>query len=135
MSFGALYLGPAIADFMRAYPGLRIELTLNDRFIDPIEEGMDVTIRIAELADSSLIARKLAPARRALAAAPSYLAAFGEPCGPEDLAPDPKVSCTRLSCVIHRFRDNGGVIRHGDGCPSGDLHTAGGVFAKPHDGR
>jgi DNA-binding transcriptional LysR family regulator len=86
MSFGALYLGPAIAEFMRAYPGLRIELTLNDRFIDPIEEGMDVTIRVAELADSSLIARKLAPARRVLAAAPSYLAAHGEPREPEDLA-------------------------------------------------
>ncbi|HWJ18622.1 MAG TPA: LysR family transcriptional regulator, partial [Geobacterales bacterium] len=69
MSFGALYLGPAAADFMQDYPDLKIELTLNDRFIDPIEEGVDVTIRIASLADSSLIARKLAPARRVLAAA------------------------------------------------------------------
>ena len=49
MSFGALYLGSAIADFMVAYPDLRIELTLTDRFIDPIEEGVDVTIRIAAL--------------------------------------------------------------------------------------
>ncbi len=46
---------------MGQHPKLRIELTLTDRFIDPIEEGADVTIRIAELADSSLIARKLAP--------------------------------------------------------------------------
>ena len=79
MSFGALYLGPAIADFMTAYPELKIELTLNDRFIDPIEEGVDVTIRIAELADSSLIARKLAPARIVLVASRDYLAAHGEP--------------------------------------------------------
>lgn len=85
MSFGALYLGPAIAGFMAAYPDLKIELTLNDRFVDPIEEGVDVTIRIAQLADSSLIARKLAPARRVLAASPDYLARHGIPAGPEDL--------------------------------------------------
>ena len=51
MSFGATYLGPAIADFMSAYPELKIELVLNDRFVDPIEEGFDVTVRIAELED------------------------------------------------------------------------------------
>jgi DNA-binding transcriptional LysR family regulator len=85
MSFGALYLGPAIADFMAAYADLKVELTLNDRFIDPIEEGFDVTVRIATLADSSLIARKLAPARRVLVAAPEYLTRNGEPREPDDL--------------------------------------------------
>ena len=85
VSFGALYLGEAIAAFMGAYGELRIELTLNDRFIDPIEEGVDVTIRIGALADSSLIARKLAPARRVLAAAPGYLRRHGTPRSPEDL--------------------------------------------------
>jgi DNA-binding transcriptional LysR family regulator len=85
-SFGALYLGPAVADFMVAYPDLKIELTLTDRFIDPIEEGVDVTIRIAELADSSLFARKLAPARRVFVASPSYTASRGAPETPEDLA-------------------------------------------------
>ncbi|HKN28577.1 MAG TPA: substrate binding domain-containing protein [Roseiarcus sp.] len=85
-SFGALYLAPAVAEFMGAHPKLKIELTLTDRFIDPIEEGVDVTIRIAELADSSLIARKLAPARRVFVASPSYVANRGEPTGPEDLA-------------------------------------------------
>jgi DNA-binding transcriptional LysR family regulator len=86
MSFGALYLGAAIADFMTAYPDLKVELTLNDRFIDPIEEGVDVTVRIAVLEDSSLIARKLAPARRALVASPDYLARHGAPRVPDDLA-------------------------------------------------
>ncbi len=51
MSFGALYLGDAVADFMETYPELKVELVLNDRFIDPIEEGADVTIRIALLQD------------------------------------------------------------------------------------
>lgn len=86
MSFGMLYLGTATADFMAAYPGLNVEMTLNDRFIDPVEEGVDVTIRIAALSDSSLIARKLAPARRVLVASPAYLAAHGTPAAPEDLA-------------------------------------------------
>lgn len=85
MSFGALYLGDAVAAFMAAYPDLRVELTLSDRFIDPIEEGVDVTVRIAALQDSSLIARKFAPARIVLAAAPAYLAAHGTPERPEDL--------------------------------------------------
>src|SRR5688572_25048667 len=53
MSFGMLYLGDAIAAFMAAYPDLNVEMTLNDRFIDPVEEGVDVTIRIAAPADSS----------------------------------------------------------------------------------
>lgn len=86
MSFGIGYLGPAIGDFMKSYPDLKVELTLNDRFIDPLEEGVDVTIRIADLADSSLIARKLAPARMAIVAAPEYIAAYGEPASPEALA-------------------------------------------------
>jgi DNA-binding transcriptional LysR family regulator len=85
MSFGTLYLGPAIAEFMVAYPELRIELLLNDRFIDPVEEGVDVTVRIGALPDSSLIARRLAPARRVLAASPAYLKTHGTPRTPEEL--------------------------------------------------
>ena len=86
LSFGILYLGPAIAEFMSLYPDLKIELTLNDRFIDPLEEGVDVTVRIGVLADSSLVARKLAPARRVLVASPAYLEQAGAPAVPEDLA-------------------------------------------------
>lgn len=86
VSFGVRYLGPAIADFMALYPNLKIQLTLSDRFIDPIEEGFDVTIRIALLEDSSLIARKLASARRMLVASPQYLAEHGQPREPSDLA-------------------------------------------------
>jgi len=85
MSFGMLYLGDAIAAFMARYPDLKVEMMLTDRFIDPVEEGVDVTIRIAELADSSLIARKLAPARRVVVASPAYIAAHGAPRTPDDL--------------------------------------------------
>ena len=85
MSFGTLHVGRAVADFMAAYPDLKVELALNDRFIDPVEEGFDVTIRIADLKDSSLIARKLAPSRRVLVASPDYVRANGYPESPDDL--------------------------------------------------
>ena len=85
MTFGMLYLGSAVADFMVRYSDLTVELTLNDRFIDPIEEGVDVTVRIGTLSDSSLIARRLVPARRVLAAAPDYIARHGMPKEPADL--------------------------------------------------
>lgn len=85
LSFGALHLGAAVAQFMRSYPDLKIELALNDRFIDPLDEGVDVTIRIAVLQDANLIARRLAPARRLLVASPKYLADYGTPSMPGDL--------------------------------------------------
>lgn len=85
MSFGILHVGTAVADFMAGYPDLKVELSLNDRFVDPVEEGFDVTIRIAELKDSSLIARKLAPSRRVLAASPGYIRRHGRPESPDDL--------------------------------------------------
>lgn len=85
MSFGVLHVGSAIADFMASYPDLKIELLLSDRFVDPIEDGFDVTIRIAELEDSSLIARKLGPGRRVLAASPDYIRLQGLPESPSDL--------------------------------------------------
>src|SRR5262249_13608283 len=69
-----------------ANPEVTLALDLTDRFVDLIDEGYDIAIRIAALADSSLIARRLAPARRILCAAPSYLARHGEPTTPAELA-------------------------------------------------
>ncbi|HVB88696.1 MAG TPA: LysR family transcriptional regulator [Beijerinckiaceae bacterium] len=86
MSFGTLYLGAAVADFMALYRDVRVELSLTDQFIDPLVEGVDLTIRIGRLDDSSLIARRIAPARRVLVASPEYLRAYGVPRSPEDLA-------------------------------------------------
>jgi DNA-binding transcriptional LysR family regulator len=85
MSFGYLYLGKAIADFMIRFDDLKVELILTDRFVDPLEEGADVTLRIGTPADSSLIARRIAPARLALVASPDYLAKHGTPVSPADL--------------------------------------------------
>src|ERR1700730_329447 len=73
MSFGTLRLGPAIADFMAKYPELQIQLFLSDDLVNPVHEGFDVTLRIAELESSSLIARKIVPIERVICASPGYL--------------------------------------------------------------
>ncbi len=85
MSFGLLHLAPALPDFLSRYGDLEVDLTLNDRFVDLVDEGFDVAVRIARLEDSSLVARKLAPIRRAVCASPAYLKARGVPATPDDL--------------------------------------------------
>lgn len=85
MSFGTLQLGPALADFMADYPALQIQLVLSDDQVDPVQGGFDVTLRIADLDDSSLIARKIVPIERLICASPDYLATHGTPVHPDDL--------------------------------------------------
>lgn len=84
-SFGVLHLVPAITGFFCRYPEIDIDLSLTDRFIDLVDEGVDVAIRIGRLADSSLVARRIAPARRVICGSPTYLEAFGRPQTPDDL--------------------------------------------------
>src|SRR5699024_746660 len=87
MSFGTLRLSTVIAQYMAQYPDVRTELVLNDRFIDPVEEGFDVTLRVGSVAaTTSLVQRELATVRRILCASPGYLAAHGEPATPSGLA-------------------------------------------------
>ncbi len=85
MSFGTLHLGKAIAPFLAKYPELSIHLILSDQQIDTVQEGFDLTIRIADMSDSSLIARRIVPANRILCASPAYLEAHGAPKHPNDL--------------------------------------------------
>ncbi len=85
MSFGFLHLAPALPDFLRVYPEVAVDLALNDRFVDLVDEGFDVAVRIGAMDDSSLIARKLAPIRRVVCASPAYLKARGFPKSPDDL--------------------------------------------------
>ena len=85
MSFGTLQLGPAIADFMKINPELQIHLVLSDEQVDPVQGGFDVTLRIADLESSSLIARKIMQIERAICASPDYLKEHGMPAHPGDL--------------------------------------------------
>lgn len=86
MSFAIHHLGSAIAEFQQRHPRIELELNLNDRQVDLVEEGFDMAVRIAKLADSSLVARRIAPCRMLLVASPAYLARAGAPQQPQDLA-------------------------------------------------
>jgi DNA-binding transcriptional LysR family regulator len=85
MSFGTMRLGPALADFMTKYPDLQLQLVLSDDLLDPVQDSFDVTLRIAELESSSLIARKIVPVERVVCASPDYLKHHGTPIHPQDL--------------------------------------------------
>jgi DNA-binding transcriptional LysR family regulator len=85
MSFGTMRLGPALAGFMKEYPELQIQLALSDEHVDPVQDGLDVTLRIADLESSSLIARKLMPIERVMCASPGYLKQHGTPKHPNEL--------------------------------------------------
>jgi DNA-binding transcriptional LysR family regulator len=86
VSFGMRFLGRAIAGFQRQYPQVEVELSLNDRKVDLVEEGFDLAIRVSNLADSSLIARPLAKVRDRWCASPDYLLRHGVPQHPDELA-------------------------------------------------
>ncbi|WP_437321618.1 LysR family transcriptional regulator [Sorangium sp. So ce385] len=83
---GRTLLGPKIPDFLRRYPRIRLELTLRDQYIDPVAEGVDVTLRIGELGDSSLVARRLGEIRTLICGSPAYFRRHGRPKRLEDLA-------------------------------------------------
>jgi len=95
-AFGILHLLPALPDFMARHPEVTLEIDLNDRFVNMIEEGFDLALRVGDLEDSSLIGRRLAANRRVLAAAPGYLTGRAAPQRPADLAAH--------DCLIYTYR-------------------------------
>jgi len=99
MSFGVRYVAPIVAEFMVAHAELAVDVHFNDRRVDLIEEGFDLAIRIGKLADSSLIARKVASTELVLVASPGYLAAHGTPESPEDLRGH--------SCLLYAYQSSG----------------------------
>ncbi len=84
-SFSRLHIAPYLTEFVNRYPDIELDFHLTDNFVDIIREGFDVAIRIGELQDSSLVARKLAPDNRVICAAPSYLEKAGIPAKLADL--------------------------------------------------
>jgi DNA-binding transcriptional LysR family regulator len=85
VAFGQLYMSPLMFRFRRLYPGLAIDLTLNDRYVDLVQEGIDVAIRFGELSDSQVVARSIGRVTRVCVASPAYLRARGVPKSPADL--------------------------------------------------
>ena len=78
-------MGPVVAEYLGLYPEVAVDMTFNDRVVDLFEEGFDVAIRIGRLADSSLVARTLAPIRVIACASPGYLTRRGRPAAPAEL--------------------------------------------------
>lgn len=84
-SLGRLHIVPRLAGFYERYPRVKIDLQLDDGFVDLVASGIDVAFRVGELRDSRLIARRIGTAHRALLASPAYLEKFGEPSHPHEL--------------------------------------------------
>ena len=107
MSFGTRHLAAAIAGFRRDNPRLRVELVLNDRVVDLVEEGYDVAVRIGRLAESGLIARRLSSCRLVVCASPGYLGRCGWPASPADLPGH--------DCLVYSYSSDGDIWRfHGE---------------------
>ncbi|MGA1857157.1 LysR substrate-binding domain-containing protein [Azospirillum sp. 11R-A] len=103
LPIGVHVIAPALPAFRRLHPKVSVDLRLNDRMIDLIEEGIDVAVRIGELADSRLLSRRLAPHRLCCFASPAYLAARGTPVHPNGLDGHDTVSL--------RFQSTGQTLR------------------------
>jgi DNA-binding transcriptional LysR family regulator len=85
LTLGRHKVTPLLRGFLQRYPGITLELDLSDRFVNLVEEGVDVAIRVGVLRDSGLVARRVGVAARACVAAPDYLARLGTPLEPHDL--------------------------------------------------
>lgn len=97
-TFADASIGRALIDFLINHPAINLDLHLDDRFVDLVEEGFDLAIRLTNLADSTLIARKLSDLDIVTIAAPALVEKVGEPKTPEDLATRP--------CLIDRNNRN-----------------------------
>lgn len=95
-AFGIIHLLPALPGYTDRHPEVTLEIDLNDRFVNMIEEGFDLALRVGDLEDSSLIGRRLAANRRVLAAAPRYLAGREAPRVPSDLKDH--------NCLVYTYR-------------------------------
>lgn len=84
-SFGLMHMGPVINDFLKHHPQIEFDLDFNDREVDLIQEGFDLAIRIANLPDSSLIARRFTQVKTVICASPDYLEQMGTPQSPDEL--------------------------------------------------
>lgn len=85
VSFAIRHMAPLLSEFQNAHPSVGIDLQLNDRKVDVVEEGFDIVLRIGHLKSSSLIAKRIAPVRLLMCASPAYLKQHGTPQRPEDL--------------------------------------------------
>lgn len=113
VTFGVLHLAPLLPRFRQQHPGLTLDLSLDDRITDLVEEGRDLAVRISrELLATTLVARPLTSTQLLVCAAPSYLARFGAPQSPEELG--------RHQCLLYSYADQAGQWAFR--APDGSVH-------------
>lgn len=103
LPLGIHVIAPALPEFRRRYPKVTVDLRLSDQIVDIVDLGVDVAVRIGELADSRLLSRRLAPMRLSAFASPAYLASRGAPTHPDALAEHDTVNL--------RYQSSGQVFR------------------------
>jgi DNA-binding transcriptional LysR family regulator len=113
IAFGSHSLASTIVRFMKKYPEVTVELILNDRMVDLVDEGIDVAIRVGTLSDSTMMSRSLSPYRTVVCAAPDYLAERGTPTHPKDLVDH--------DCLSYPYWTDG--PRWSFSGPEGDVHV------------
>jgi DNA-binding transcriptional LysR family regulator len=102
-SFSLMHLAPLVQPFLARNPGVRLNLQLDDRQVDIVDEGYDLAIRVSRLADSQLVAQRLAPARQVVCGSPAYFAKHGVPERPEDLV--------HHDCIVYTYGQSPGKWR------------------------
>jgi DNA-binding transcriptional LysR family regulator len=110
--FGRMHIAPLVTDFVARHPALQVDLTLLDRVVDLVEEGIDAAVRIGRLPDSSMVAVTVGHTRRVICASPAYLKRAGAPKTLADLASHRCVSFTGLSPDGEWLVGEGGRVRH-----------------------
>ncbi|MEM7466190.1 MAG: LysR family transcriptional regulator [Pseudomonadota bacterium] len=114
-AFGLMHLTPAIMEFARLHPEVIFDIDFNDRHIDLVEDGFDMALRISKLADSRMMARRLAPVSGLVLASPTYWEDNGRPKKPEDLSKYP--------CIEYSYRAQGGWRYEGPRGKSGSVRV------------
>ncbi|TKB48338.1 LysR family transcriptional regulator [Ferrimonas sediminicola] len=122
VSFASRHLPRLLSDFRKAYPQVLVDLHLNDRRVDIVEEGFDIALRIGQLKDSSLIARKIAPIQLVLVASPGYLAEHGTPANLEELARHQFLKYSYSDDHLLLGKRSAALVQaHGITCNNGDV--------------
>jgi DNA-binding transcriptional LysR family regulator len=92
VTFGAMHLGQVVARYMDDHPQVKVEVVLGDRYVDLLDAGIDVAIRIGRLDNAALVTRRIAPCRMVVCASPAYLERHGTPRKPRDLLDAPRLA-------------------------------------------
>jgi DNA-binding transcriptional LysR family regulator len=125
VTFGRMHLGPALYPFLAEHPNLQLTLDLDDRRVDAAADGYDAVVRNGPIADSRLMAWRLAPSRRVLVASPAYLKKNGKPASIEDLEQHRGIFYTNRGVADWRFPSIGGTVivrgKMGFGLNNGDM--------------